>query len=354
MVHLFAACGEFLLAAAVDDECFGAEALGGAHGVHGNVAATHYHATLADAYRGVVGIVVCVHEVGARQHLVGREDAVEVFTLDAHEAGEPGAGADEDGVVAFAVEQLVDAQCAAHDDIGLYLHAEAAHGLYLFGDNLILGKAELRYAVDKHAANLVERLEYFHLIAELGEVGGAGQSGRTGTYHGHAFAVARRGSDGFGIVFYGVVAHEAFQLADGHRLALDAEHAGTLALVFLRADAAAHTGQRAVAVYHLGGSGEVAFRHLLDESRDVYMHGALRNAARLGAVEATRRLCLCLFGIVAVAHFFKICGADFRVLFAHRYTGNLVSHGNCIYGFRDRFSGCCGTCSGDAWPRRSR
>ena len=58
---------------------------------------------LADLDRRVeVREAVGLHQIDARQELVGRVDAVEVLARDVQEHGQAGAGADEDGVEALA------------------------------------------------------------------------------------------------------------------------------------------------------------------------------------------------------------------------------------------------------------
>ena len=156
-----------------------------------------------------------------------------------------------------------------------------------------------------------------------------------------------------------VVRHETFELADGDRLALDAEHAAALALRFLRTHAPAHGGKRRVLRDDRGRAGDVAGGELRDETRDLQAHRAGGHAARVAAVQAAGRFQERLFLIVAVAYFFKIGRADLRVLLAHRYTGNSVCHITCPSLFYKRVShslppprSCTGP--GGASPRRNR
>ena len=81
---------------------------------------------------------------------------------------------------ALLVHQLVDGEHPADDHVGLDLHAQLAQGVdLLLHDGL--RETELRNAVDKHAAGKMKRLEYRDVVAFLGEVAGAGESGRAGT-----------------------------------------------------------------------------------------------------------------------------------------------------------------------------
>ncbi len=245
MVHLFGAGREFGFAAPVDDCRLGTQSLGGAHGVHRHVAAAHYDYLAARLDGRVVVGVEGTHQVGAGQEFVGRDHAVEVLARNTHETGQSGARTDENGVESLLVEQGVDRQGAADDDVGLDGYAQPAQGVDLALHDPRLRQTELGNAVDQHAAHLVQRLEDVHLVARLSQVAGAGQTGRTAADHGDAAAVARGGRH-LGFVFQRPVAHVALQLADGYRFALDAQDAGPFALRLLRADASADRRQRAV------------------------------------------------------------------------------------------------------------
>ena len=98
----------------------------------------------------------------------------------------------------------------------------------------ILGQTELRNAVHQNAACNVQGFVYGNLIAQLGQVAGNGQSGRTCTDNCHLMAVRLRlGSRGMD-VFTVPVSHKALQAANADGFALDAAHALALALVLLR------------------------------------------------------------------------------------------------------------------------
>ena len=120
-----------------------------------------------------------MHQVGAGQELIGREDAIQILPLDTHEAGQTGSRTDKHGIESLAVEKVVDSHGAPYDHICLYFHSETAHILYLTGHDILLGETELGDAVDKHSPYLMKRLEDLHFIAETCQVGGAGQTGRT-------------------------------------------------------------------------------------------------------------------------------------------------------------------------------
>ncbi len=167
---------------------------------------------------------------------------------DVQELRQSGAGADENGIVAFAAHQLVDGDGLADDDVGLELDSHAAQVIDLLPDDG-LGQAKLGDAVDEHAANLVQRLKDAYLVAFLDEVSGAAQARRAAADDGD-FLAGRRG-DGRHPEFAAcllVVGDKALQVADGERrlAALLAEQTAAFALVFLRADAAGDGRQRVV------------------------------------------------------------------------------------------------------------
>ena len=213
VVHLLGAGRKLLLRTAVNDRGLGSEPPGRAHGVHRHVAAAHDRHAAADMDRRVVPCVVGVHQVGARQELVGRDHAVEVLARDAHEPGQSGARADEDRLVALLVEQRIDGHRAAHHDVGLDLHAQPFHRLDLARHDPLLRKAEFGDAIDEHPADLVQGLENLHFVACLRQIARAGQPCGTAADDGDLVPVAGNGRcGGSGGVLQLPVAHEPFEL----------------------------------------------------------------------------------------------------------------------------------------------
>ena len=349
MLHFLGTGGKLGLAAAVYDvDLLGAQALGSAHSVHSNVAAAYHHNAFARVYRRVVVRVVSAHQVIARQELIGRIDAVEVLAGDAHETRQTGARADEDGVEALLVHQRVDGDGASGHHVGLYLHAKTLHGLHLGGHHALLGQSELRNAVYQHTANLVQRLENLHLIPGASQVAGTGQSRRTRAYHSHLALILGRFLGrllGRGIG-NGPVAHKAFELAYAHRLALDAQHARTLALGLLRTHTAAHSRQTRVLSYDAGGSGNIALAQGFDKLRNLQIHRAPLYAARVLAVQTAFRLGARLLLVIAQTYFFEIACSLGRILLANRHTRFYIGHGISDYRCIWWFWGCCDTYSG--------
>ena len=331
---LFLAGGDLLLAAAVHDRHVRAQTLGAARGVHGDVARADDGRHVDGHERGVVALVVSVHEVDAGEELVGGEHAAVAQTGDVLELRQAGARADEHGlvlvvaeeVVGVLAEQLVDAHALAD---GRVAHDVDAHGHELV-DLLLhdgLRQTELGDAVSQHAAGLVEVLIDGHVVAELGQVARAGEAGRAGADDGDAVAVRGDLLGHLVGVLAVPVGDEALQTADADGLALDAAHALALALLLLRADAAADGGQGAVLEDLVVSALEVLLTDAGDELRDLDIDRAALHAGRARAIQAAVGLIDRHLDGVAKRDFFKILIADVRVLLRDRILfGRHIRH----------------------------
>ena len=181
----------------------------------------------------------------------------------------------------------------------------------------VLGQTEGGNAVDEHAAGLVQPLKHGDLDAETGQITGTGDRGGAGTYAGHATT----GLPDFGSLFGGgVVGHEALEAADGHRLTLFAENALALALLFLRAHAAAHAARLVdVALHHFGnevGNGDV--------------HGTAGATHGLFALKAAGGFLMGHFSRIPEGDFLEIPDAFLGSLAGHIMTGNLRPAGDFL------------------------
>ena len=230
----------------------------------------------------VLGELVGLHQVHAGEVLVGEEDVGQVLAGDVEELGQAGAGRHVDGVEAL-LEQLLGRGHVAYDGVVLKLDAHVLQAVDLALDDR-LGQTELGDAVDQHAAAGEECLEDGDVKAVAGELAGAGDAGRAGADDGDLLAVLGshlgRGGE------LGAVAQEALELADGHGLGLLATDAPALALVLLRADAAADGGKHGVLADGIESAAEVLRADLLDKVGDVDVDGAALDTERLLAVEA--------------------------------------------------------------------
>ena len=165
----------------------------------------------------------------------------------------------------------------------------------------------------------MERFENRNLVAFFREIPRAGKAGRPRADDGNALRVCRdfRLRDRFAF-FERTVGDETLEAADADGLALLAEDAVFLALVFLRADAAADGRQRVRFLDFRDSAVIVALFDLRDEFRDVDGHGAAFAALRHFAMQAAfclrdRRLL-----VVAERDLVEIVRADARVLHRHR------------------------------------
>ena len=326
MVLLFQTGGHFGLTTAVDDiHVLRAQTHCAAGGVHGHVAAADHRHSLGLDDGGIGFLGVSLHQVGTGQIFVGGQNALQRLAGDVHEHGQTRAGTDEHGLVAH-LEQLVNGQNPADDHVGHDLDALGFQLPDLVGHDG-LGQTELGDAVNQHAAGSVQRFKNGDLIALLGKVAGAGQTGRAGTHHGHLDAV------GDGLLGHGVdvlpvpVGNEPLQTADGDAFALDAPDALALALALLRADTAGQGGQGVGGCNDLVSGLEIALMHLGDELGDADVDGAALHALGLLAVQAAACFFHRHFGGIAQRNLLEVVGANLRFLLRHRGLGKgHVSH----------------------------
>src|SRR5262249_49255282 len=89
-------------------DSFWAEAHRDPGGIHRRVAGAEHSDTLTDLHRRIVlGKLVRLHQVDAREKLVGRVNSGEVFARQIQKVWQAGAGPQEDGIVSL-VEEFVD------------------------------------------------------------------------------------------------------------------------------------------------------------------------------------------------------------------------------------------------------
>ena len=267
------------------------QAAGHAQAVHRRVAGADHHDVGADADRRVdVREAVAAHQVDAGEELVGADHPAGVLTRDAEERGGTGADPEEHGVEAAALHQVLHRERAADHLVGLDRHPERQQAVDLAVDDLPR-QAERRDAVAQHAAGHVQGLEHGDVDPGAGQVGGARQPGGAGADDGHPLAGPLGGRFGDLLRLHvPVVADEALQAADGHRLHPLADDALALALGLLRAHPAAHRRQDAGLADDAEGAVHVLHQEVADEAGDVDLHGAAADARRPAALQAT--LCL--------------------------------------------------------------
>ena len=321
MMQLFQTGGHFRLAAAIDDvHMLRAETLRAARGIHGNVAAADDRNGVRTDDRRVALVAIALHEVDTGQVLVGGHNALERLALDVHEHGQACTGADEHGLEAHLLEQLVDRKDLADDHVGHDMHAHGLELLDLVGNDG-LRKTEFGDTIDQHAACGVQGLKNGDLIALLGQLARTGQAGGAGADDGDLDAVAL-GLLGHLVDILAIpVGDKALQPADGDRLALHAAHALALTLGLLRADTAGQGGQSIRGGDDLVSAEKIALGDLCDELRNADVDGAALDALRILAVQAAA--CFLHGHLLGVAKgdLFEILIADVRCLLGHRGLG---------------------------------
>ena len=285
VVDLLGARGELVVRAAVDDPRLRrAEPPRGPDRVHGHVAAADHDDALAMQDRRVGVGVPGAHQVDPGEVLVGAQHALQVLAGHVHEDRQPGADGDEDRVELFA--QLGQGVGLADDGVRLDLDAVGDEAVDLGLDDG-LRQAELRDAVDQHAAGGVERLEDRDVVADPGELAGRGEPGRARADDRDPLAGLRRPgvAELLGVVLR-PVGDEALEVPDGDRLARLGAQADLLALGLLRADPPGHARQGVVVEERLGRRAQVAVAQERDEARDVDRDRAAVDAVLLGALQA--------------------------------------------------------------------
>ena len=311
--------GKLFLGTAVYDMYLSAEAEGCTGRVHSHVSAADDCHLVALRDRGIVIFIKGLHQVISGQILVGGEYAAGGLARDSHELRKSRAGTDEYGVKAFLLHQLVDGDGLSYDHVGLNLHAQRFHILHLGKHDAVLGKTELRNAVYQHAACLVQSLEDGHVIAQLRQIAGTGQTCGAGTDDGYLLAVLLRGSRRLDALLSRPVGHETLQLSDGNRLALDAADAASLALALLGTYTSADSRKGGGLADDTISLREIAFLYRLDKIRNMDLHRAAFHTFCLLTVQAASGLFHRLVFIISQADLVKVRRADLRILLSYRY-----------------------------------
>ena len=299
-------------------EVFRAEPQADAHRVHRGVAR-------ADDCNAAPGLQRCVefgeiaraHQVAAREQLVSGEHAVQRLARNAHETRVARARANEHGVKAHLGDHLLDREQPPDQRVALELDAKARELLDLDVDDRIR-QPEIRDAVLQHATRLVERLVYGHVAAGLGHVGGTRHAGRARADDADLEPVVLDVRNIHPTFADRHVADPALEAADRDRLQRLADGAHTLALAFLRADAAADGRQQVGIGDDVVRAVIVLVGDLLDEGGNVDAHRAAAHARRVHAHEAALRLVQRFRERIAERDFLEIARADQWILLAHR------------------------------------
>ena len=220
----------------------GAQAAGVAGHVDGHVAAAHHDS--AAGQRVNLATVDLAQEVDGHGHILG------ILARNAGKAAALAADGHIKGLKAL-LAQLVERHVATDLHAIAELGTHQANDLDLGLDNILL-QLKAGNAVGEHAARALVFLEHDGLVALLGQIEGAGQTGRAGTDDGDLLIEAagtRRGHHRWDIAGRGIqiaLGDELLDLVDSHGGVHATAGAGILTAAV--AHTAADSGQRVLAL----------------------------------------------------------------------------------------------------------
>ena len=219
-----------------------AQTAGVAGNVDSHVAAAHHNG--AAGQRVDLATVDLAKEVDGYGHVLG------ILARNAGKAAALAANGNVEGLKALRA-QLVERHVATDFHAIAELGTHQANDLDLGLDNILL-QLKAGNAVGKHAARVLVLLEHDGPVALLGQIKGAGQTGRTGADDGDLLVEAagtRRGHHRWDIAGRGIqiaLGDELLDLVDGHGGVHTAAGAGILTAAV--AHTAADSGQRVLAL----------------------------------------------------------------------------------------------------------
>ena len=164
----------------------------------------------------------------------------------------------------------------------------------------------------------MQRLEHGYFVTLFGEVARACKSRGAASDNGYFYAVALRLVRLFFAMLVVIVRDEPFQSADTYRLAFDAANTMFFTLSFLRADSAAHRGERRGFCDYFVCALVILFANLGDKFRNTDHNGATVYARFVFAVKASFRFRKSLFFGISQSDFFEVFISFFRALNGHR------------------------------------
>ena len=126
-----------------------------------------------------------MHQIGACEELVGRYYADKRLAGDAHKLGQAGTRGYVYCIEMLFFNEFVDGDRTAYDDVGYDFDTEAFEVFDFGSDNFLLRQAEFGYAVDEHAAGVLQGFEDGDLVPHLGEVASAGEARGAAADDGH-------------------------------------------------------------------------------------------------------------------------------------------------------------------------
>ena len=220
----------------------GTQTAGVARDIDSHVAAAHHDGTAGQ--RVDLAAVDLAQKVDGHGHILG------VLARNTGEAAALAANGHIKGLKAL-LAQLVERHIATDLHAIAELGAHQANDLDLGLDDVLL-QLKAGNTVSEHAARALVLLEYDGLVALLGQIESAGQTGRAGTDNGDLLVEAagtRRGHHRWDIAGRGVqiaLGNELLDLVDSHGNVHTAAGAGILTAAV--AHTAADSGQRVLAL----------------------------------------------------------------------------------------------------------
>ena len=214
--------------------------------------------------------------------------------------------------------------------VGLEVYAHLSEVLYLHVYNLVW-QTEFRDAIFEYTSNLVQSLEYEHVVALLSHVSGEAQSRWSGTHHGNLHAVGWlnfRQRDVSALPL--VVGSKSLQISYCNgRFSHLGVNTSALALFLLWTHASAHGRQGGCLLEHFGCVKEMSSLYVLDERRDIDVHRTSFHACWLTAVQAPLRLGECHFWSQSLVDLLQsCCRTVFRVKLRHDNPCNCFALGS--------------------------
>ena len=243
LATLFLASGHLGLALQAEHlNVLGTQATGVASHVDGHVAAAHHNG--AAGQRVDLAAVDLAKEVDGHGHILG------ILARNAGKAATLAANSHVEGLKALCA-QLIERHVATDFHAIAELGTHQANNLDLGLDNILL-QLKAGNAISEHAARAPVFLEHDGLVALLGQIKSAGQTGRTGADDGDLLVEAtsarrrhhRRDVAGRGVQI--TLGDKLLDLVDGHGFVHATAGAGILAAAV--AHATADSGQRVLAL----------------------------------------------------------------------------------------------------------
>ena len=296
------------------------------HCIHRYITTTDNNHSLADIDWSVILLIVGTHKVGTSQKLICRYNAIEVLTLDAHKAWQTSTRTDKHSIEALGIHQRINCNGTTYNNISLELNTQLTQSINLSSNDLLLWQTELWDTIYQHSTQLMQSLEYCHLITHLRQIAGTRQSCRTATDNSHLMSVGISFCYTFSVIFQTPIAHKTLQLTNSHWLALDTQYTRALTLSLLRTNTSANAWQRAILRDDIRSRLEIPRHNVVNKCRDIDIYWTRCYATWIFTIQTTRSLQLSLLAIITIAHLLKVGGTYLSILLTYWNTWYLICH----------------------------